>query len=86
MKNEHLQDQEEKENQEDEDDDSEDEPERMVYNMIGQTWEKLRFFIIIDSGACASVMPIDWCSHTPVRPTSGSEAGEFFRAAKGKPI
>ena len=42
--------------------------------------------IIIDSGACASVMPTEWCEHILVESTPQSEAGEFFRAANGKRI
>lgn len=48
-------------------DESEEEVEQMVCNMIGQEWEKLPFPMIIDSGACASVMPTSWCNHIPIR-------------------
>lgn len=69
-----------------EEEDSDDEPEQMVCNMTGQKWERLLFPIIIDSGGCASVVPIDWCSHIPVQPTQGSETGTFFRVANGVEI
>ena len=61
-------------------------PDHMVCNMTGQGWEKLPFPVIVDSGACASVMPTNWCEHIPIRNTKGSEAGEFFRAANGVKI
>ena len=70
----------------DEDEDTEEEQDQMVCNMNGQSWESLPFPIIIDSGACASVMPTSWCPHLPVQKTPGSEAGEFFRAANGLKI
>ena len=50
------------------------------------TMGKVIFPIILDSGACASVMPTEWCRHIPVESTPQSEAGEFFRAANGKKI
>ena len=42
--------------------------------------------MIIDSGACASVILTEWCNHIPVQATRGSESGEFFRAANGVKI
>ena len=54
--------------------------------MIGQGWENLPFPIIINSGACASVMPTSWCSHVPVYETPQSKAGEHYRAANGQKI
>ena len=53
----------------------------MVCNMTGQNRERWSFPIIVDAGASASVMPTDWCNHTPIEQTPGSEAGELFRAA-----
>ena len=44
------------------------------------------FPIIVDSGACASVMPTQWCDHIPIHETPGSKSGEFFRAANGLKI
>ena len=44
------------------------------------------YLIIIDSGACASVMPTQWCSHVPLQKTPQSEAGEYFNAANGQRI
>ena len=41
---------------------------------------------MIDSGACASVLPTDWCQHVDLVKTPQSEAGEFFRVANGKKI
>ena len=58
----------------------------MVCNMTGQTWENLPFPIIIDSGACASVMPTSWCNHVPIYETPQSKAGEYYRAANGNKI
>ena len=40
-----------------EDDESDEEEEQLVCTMTGQNWESLPFPVIIDSGACASVMP-----------------------------
>lgn len=68
------------------DEESGEDVEQMVCNMTGQRWEKLPFPVIIDSGACASVMPTDWCDHLPIQLTRGSEFGEFFRAANGVKI
>ena len=68
--------------------DSEDEGEtntsQFVCNMTGQQWEQLPFPVIIDSGACASVMPTTWCDHVPLTKVPQSEAGEFFRSASGQ--
>ena len=50
--------------------------ERFVCNMTGDRWEQLPFPIIIDLGACASVIPTSWCPHVAVTPTKQSEAGE----------
>ena len=67
-------------------DDTEDEGMEVMCNMTGQTWESLPFPIIIDSGACASVMPTSWCNHVPVGEAPQSRAGEFYRAANGNKI
>ena len=44
------------------------------------------FPVIVDSGACASVMPTGWCEHVPIRETQQPKSGEFFRAANGQKI
>lgn len=54
--------------------------------MNGASWESLPFPIIVDSGACASVMPTGWCDHVALRDTPQSRAGEFFRAANWQKI
>ena len=54
--------------------------------MTGNGWESLPFPIVIDSGACASVMPTGWCNHVPLRETPQSKAGDFYRAANGNRI
>ena len=69
-----------------EDEESDEEEEQLVCSMTGQTWESLPFPIIIDSGACASVMPSGWCRHVPTQKTKQSEDGEYFRAANGSKI
>ena len=69
-----------------EDSSDEDEPGQLVCNMTGSKWESLPYPIIVDSGACASVMPAGWCEHVPLRETPQSQAGEFFRAANGQKI
>ena len=58
----------------------------MVCNMTGAHREELPFPVIIDSGACASVMPIDWCPHVDAISTPQSRAKEYFRAANGNKI
>ena len=52
------------------------EDEELICNMTGQCWESFPLFIIIDSGACASVMPTSWCSHVPLNETPQSQAGD----------
>lgn len=69
-----------------EDSDSEDGADEMVCNMTGDVWESLPFPIIIDSGACASVMPTVWCNHVPTKETLQSRVGDFYRAANGHNI
>lgn len=63
-----------------------DDDEQMVCNMTGDKLEQLPFPIIIDSGACASVIPTAWCPHVPLKPTPQSEAGEYSRVANGEKI
>ena len=69
-----------------EDLDTDDESEELVCNMTGESWESFPFPIIIDSGACASVMPTTWCNHVPVTETPQSKAGDYYRAANGQKI
>ena len=42
--------------------------------------------MIIDSEACASVIPTSWCPHVAVIPTKQSEVGEYFRVANRETI
>ena len=58
------------------DNDSDDEGAELACNMTGEVWENLPFPIIIDSGACASVMPTGWCDHVPLRETPKPKAGD----------
>ena len=44
------------------------------------------FQVIIDSGACAFVMPTEWCPHVDIMSTPQSRSKEFFRAANGQKI
>ena len=70
-----------------EDDSSDDEEDcQLVCNMTGMMWESLPFPIIVDSGACASVMPQNWCEHAPIQENQQSRAGEYVRAANGQQI
>ena len=69
-----------------EDDEDHEERENLVCHMTGEQWESLPFPIIIDSGACTSVMPTSWCPHVPTEETNESKANEFFRAANGEKI
>ena len=62
----------------------EEEEERLVCSMSGRQWEALPYPIVIDSGACASVLPSDWCNHVNLIKTLQSEAQEFFRATNSK--
>ena len=71
---------------EDSDEDPEGEIEQMMCNMTGDKWEDLQFPVIIDSGACASMMPTIWCPHVEASSTPTSRAKEFFRAANGHKI
>ena len=68
------------------DEDTEDEGDGMMCNMTGEGWEQLPFPIIVDSGACTSVMPTSWCPHVPIEETPESQSGEYFRAANGDKI
>ena len=68
------------------DDEDSDEEEQLVCSMSGRQWEALPFPMVIDSGACASVLPIDWCAHVQLLKTPQSEAKEYFRAANEKKI
>ena len=71
----------------DSDDESTDgEEEQLACSMTGGKWEPLPYPIVIDSGACASVIPTDWCEHVNLMKTPQSESNEFFRAANGKKI
>ena len=69
-----------------EDEASDGESEQLMCSMIGRQWESLPFPIVIDPGACASVLPIDWCNHVNLMRAPQSEAKEFVRAANGKTI
>lgn len=64
----------------------EEDAEQFVCNMTGSCWESLPFPIIVDSGACASVMSTGWCDHVLLKENQQSRAGEFFRAANGQKI
>ena len=71
--------------QENEDEDGNDGSQQLC-PMTGESWEQLPFPIIVESGACASVMPFNWCTHVPLRPTPQSEANEYVKAANGQKI
>ena len=68
------------------DEELDEEETAIVCNMIGESWESLPFPIIIDSGACASVMLTTWCNHVPIQDIPQSKAGGFYRAANGNNI
>ena len=57
----------------------------MVCQMTGEQWESLPFQIIIDSGACPSVMPTSLSARANGE-TNESRANESFRAANGDKI
>ena len=69
-----------------EDEDSDEEEEHLVCSMTGQKWESFLFPVIIESGACASVMPSAWRRHVPIQKTKQSEARRYLRAANGSKI
>ena len=69
-----------------EDVESDEDERQMVCTMTGQNWESSPFSIVIDSGACASVMPSGWRKHVPLQKTPQAESGEYFRAANGTKI
>ena len=69
-----------------EDEESDADDINLVCNMTGQSWESVPFPILIDSGACASVMPSGWYSHVLLRETPQSKAGDYYRAANGNRI
>ena len=69
-----------------EEDESDEESTELVCNMTGQSLENLPFPIIIDSGACASIMPTERCNHVPLYDTPQSQAGDYDRAANGNKI
>ena len=71
---------------ESDDEESDFEDSRLLCNMIGEGWQNLPFPVITDSGACALVMPVDWCTHVEITRTPESKAKEFFRAANGHKI
>ena len=60
--------------------------EQLVCSMTGQKREALPFSIVIDFGACVSVMPSDWCNYVSSLRAPQADAGEYFRAANGKKI
>ena len=68
------------------DDDSEVEDEQLVCNTTGERWDDLQCPVIIDSGACAPVMPTEWRPHVEVTRTPRSIARGFFRASHGHSI
>ena len=56
---------------------SDEEFAQLVCSMIGRQWESLPFPIVIDSGACASVLPTDWCRSRRFLPSREWE--DFFQ-------
>ena len=70
----------------DQDEDSDNKDDETACNMTGESLEQLPFPVIINSGACISVMPTSWCSHVPTEETPESWSGESFRAANGDKI
>lgn len=70
----------------DDDEESEGDNEQLICSMSGKQWESLTYRIFIDPGACASVLPTDWCNHVNLIKTQQPEAQYFFRVANGKKI
>ena len=68
------------------DDEPDGEQEQFVCSMSVRQWESFFFPTVIDPGAGASVLPIDWWSHVNSFKTQQSGAKGFFRAANGKNI
>ena len=66
-----------------EEQDFEDDMQRLC-PMTGEFWEQFPYPIIVDSGACTSVMPSKWCTHVPLKCTPQSKISEYFEAANGE--
>ena len=54
--------------------------------MTGGPWEQLPYPMIVDTGACVSVMPCNWCTHAPLKSTAQSDVNAYFKAANGDNI
>ena len=70
--------------EDDEPDEEHENGDQLVCNMVGDNWESQPYPIIIDSSACASVMPTSWCKHVPVEDTDKSRVGEFSEPQMGR--
>ena len=64
------------------DEEIDDENDQLVCSMTGQKWESLPFPIVIDSGACASVMPSDWCSHVNILKNTTGRSWRIFQSGQ----
>ena len=60
--------------------------EQFACNMTGERREDFPFPVIIDPGACASVMPTNWCPHVEATSTPQPRARASFMAANGHKI
>lgn len=65
------------------DEESEDEDEQFICCMSGRQWESLPYPIVIDSGACAFVLPTNWCNHVKLLRTPQSEAHQPVQNGPG---
>ena len=64
----------------------EDDGEHLVRSMRGTDWEPLPHPIVVDPGAPASTLPMEWCQHVKLWETSASRYGQRFNAASGETI
>ena len=51
--------------------------------MTDDDWKRFPEPFVIDSGAAATVLPMDWFKNYPTRPSDGSKRGQWWHAANG---
>ena len=53
-------------------------------NSIGDDWYEME--VLVDSGACETVMPVDVAKHIKIHESPGSQAGQEYEVASGAPV
>ena len=51
---------------------------------VGEEWFEMD--VIVDSGACETVMPVEAAKHSRIHESPGSKAGQEYEAANGQPM